>query len=86
MYKHGSFEADVMAIVKSLNTRHQTSKQAMCNEAAGVWEAEQWRLNVRDFSRGKSHLDGIHQTSKNRVQFIKHLRGKGMAMTESMFG
>ena len=84
-FKHGSFDADIEAIVKMLNTGHRDAKEAMCLQAAGVSQSEGWRLKVRDFSKGKKHLDGIYATSKNRSLFITHLRKKGMEMTESKF-
>jgi hypothetical protein len=85
-WKYGSYEDDIVAIVKMLNTGHRDAKEAMCLQASGVSQSEAWRLKVRDFSKGKKHLDGIYMTAKNRGLFIIKLRKEGMEMTESMFG
>ena len=85
VYKFGSYDADIVAMVKMLNTGHRDAKEAMCLQAAGVSQSEAWRLKVRDFSKGKKHLDAIYMTSKNRGLFVTKLRKEGMEMSESMF-
>lgn len=85
-YKYGSYQDDIVAIVKMMNTGHRDAKEAMCLQAAGASQSEVWRLKVRDFSKGKKHLDAIYTTSKNRGLFITKLRKEGMEMSESMFG
>jgi len=85
-FKTGSFESDVEAIVVAVNAGNNSAKRSMCELAGTIAEAEQWRMMVRDFSKGKSHLKNIHIIAKERGSFITHLRSKGMVMTDNKFG
>lgn len=84
-FKTESFDDDLQAIASSLNEGDKDAKRAMCLQSARASEAEKYRVDMRDFCKGKQHLEAIYTVCKKRPLFLTRLRTKGLEMTDNMF-